>query len=50
MEKASEDGTLTKGTEYTITTPPSQTGKTGFKLQFSNDINSAYKIVYKTKS
>ncbi|MFC6652810.1 collagen binding domain-containing protein [Paenibacillus rhizoplanae] len=47
--KASEDGTLTKGTEYTITTPPSQTGKTGFKLQFSNDINSAYKIVYKTK-
>ncbi|WP_340021905.1 SpaA isopeptide-forming pilin-related protein [Paenibacillus sp. FSL K6-1096] len=46
---ASEDGTLTKGTDFTIDTPLTQTGKTGFKLQFSHDINSAYKIVYKTK-
>ncbi|OMF89277.1 hypothetical protein BK146_23405, partial [Paenibacillus sp. FSL R7-0333] len=47
---ASEDGTLIKGTEYTITTVPSPpTGKTGFELKFNNDINSAYKIVYKTK-
>ncbi|MEK3875834.1 SpaA isopeptide-forming pilin-related protein [Paenibacillus sp. FSL M7-0420] len=47
---ASEDGTLTKGTDYTITTATSTPeGKTGFELKFNNDINSAYKIVYKTK-
>ncbi|WP_238655052.1 SpaA isopeptide-forming pilin-related protein [Paenibacillus piscarius] len=38
------------GGDYTLSSPlTDQTGKTGFKLQFNKDINSAYKIVYKTK-
>lgn len=36
-------------TDYTVT-PTSAEGKNGFELQFEKDINSAYKIVYKTKA
>ncbi|MEK4044516.1 SpaA isopeptide-forming pilin-related protein [Paenibacillus sp. FSL H8-0048] len=41
---------INEGPDYTLTSPlTDKTGKTGFKLQFNNDINTAYKIKYKTK-
>ena len=42
---ASTIGTLTKGTDYTVTTDG-----TGFVLQFANPITDAYEIVYQTKA
>ncbi|MDQ0087340.1 LPXTG-motif cell wall-anchored protein [Paenibacillus anaericanus] len=43
---ASRDGLpLNNGTDYNVVDTA-----TGFKLTFTNDINSAYEIVYKTKS
>ncbi|WP_042200133.1 SpaA isopeptide-forming pilin-related protein [Paenibacillus camerounensis] len=47
------DGTLTAGVEYTLTDLPDDPAvnptTAGFKIQFNNDINSAYRIEYKTK-
>jgi len=33
-----------------VTTPKSEGGKNGFELQFNENINAAYKIIYKTKA
>lgn len=40
---------LIGGTDYTVTPLPVKDDKVGFELQFNNDIQSAYRIVYKTK-
>ncbi|WP_179104318.1 SpaA isopeptide-forming pilin-related protein [Virgibacillus proomii] len=40
---------IVKGTDYTVT-PKQQGDQTGFHLQFTEDISSAYKILYKTKA
>ncbi|MEK5495092.1 SpaA isopeptide-forming pilin-related protein [Paenibacillus sp. FSL R7-0297] len=44
-----DDGTLLADTDYTLTKLPDVSGTAGFKLQFNHDIQSAYRIVYKTK-
>ncbi|KUP26062.1 hypothetical protein AWJ19_00825 [Paenibacillus sp. DMB5] len=44
-----DDGQLTAGTDYTVTTLPDTATTAGFKIQFNNDIQSAYRIVYDTK-
>ncbi|WP_218918887.1 SpaA isopeptide-forming pilin-related protein [Paenibacillus borealis] len=44
-----DDGTLIADTDYTLTQLPDVSGTAGFKLQFNHDIQSAYRIVYKTK-
>ncbi|AIQ45579.1 hypothetical protein R70723_06450 [Paenibacillus sp. FSL R7-0273] len=50
---ATTDGTLTAGVDYTLTDLPDDTTVTpataGFKIQFNNDVQSAYRIEYKTK-
>lgn len=40
---------LILGTDYTVTQLADTTSKAGFELKFINDIQSAYRIVYKTK-
>ncbi|NUU59324.1 collagen binding domain-containing protein, partial [Paenibacillus agri] len=47
--KGTDDGELVSGTDYTLSDLTDKNNKNGFKLEFSNDINSAYRIVYKTK-
>ncbi|MEK3701769.1 SpaA isopeptide-forming pilin-related protein [Paenibacillus sp. FSL R10-2199] len=45
-----DDGAkLILGTDYTVTQLADTTSKAGFELKFINDIQSAYRIVYKTK-
>ncbi|MBY0014230.1 collagen binding domain-containing protein, partial [Paenibacillus typhae] len=44
-----DDGQLTAGTDYTVTTLPDTATAAGFKIQFNSDIQSAYRIVYDTK-
>ncbi|NOU79785.1 hypothetical protein GC101_12965, partial [Paenibacillus sp. LMG 31459] len=44
-----DDGTLIADTDYTLTQLPDVSDTAGFKLQFNHDIQSAYRIVYKTK-
>lgn len=42
--------TLVEGTDYTLTPITGESGKNGFDLQFNSDINSGYKITYKTQA
>ncbi|MBD2868438.1 collagen binding domain-containing protein [Paenibacillus arenilitoris] len=46
---ASEDG-LVDASEYTVTPVTASGGKEGFDLKFNSEIDSAYKISYKTKA
>ncbi|WNS40916.1 SpaA isopeptide-forming pilin-related protein [Paenibacillus sp. MMS20-IR301] len=48
---ATNDGTLVRDTDYTITTLTDRVGtQNGFQISFNNDIQNAYKIIYNTKS
>ncbi|MFC0212739.1 collagen binding domain-containing protein [Paenibacillus chartarius] len=42
-------GSELQASDYTVV-PETATGKTGFKLQFAQDITSAYKVEYRTQS
>ncbi|KHL94418.1 hypothetical protein QW71_18235 [Paenibacillus sp. IHB B 3415] len=48
---ATNDGTLVRDTDYTVTTLTDRAdNQKGFQIKFNNDIQSAYRIVYKTKA